>query len=261
MKPSSPTAIWSPSLAQLRSLRNLSWCVALLFGVALVIDANNGACSMGVPTTVINYGRSQPAAMQAAGSQLARYDSPHPRDVAVYLYGWNTPQGNNVLGRYNVTHSSGGIATVETLEVPARGVCLHYVASTVQVDTVANQAAPASSFARARVGLGRPSDWRLHMTLSADPGADGAIYRLPEWVTRVRVVGAFDSAAPAGSAVDASVKVAPANSPTMASYRQYLVSQILPYAGVVPLDIDAGFIRIFGGAVPAFVTLEIEGRS
>lgn len=210
-----------------------------------------------------NYGRSQPAANQAAGSQLARYDSPFPRDVAVYLYGWDPPSGtNNTTGLYNVTHASGGIATVETIQAPARGLCLHYVASMVQVDSVANQSAPQNSLARARVGLGRPSAWRRRIQLSANPGADGPIYRLPDWVTRVRVIGAFDTAAPAGSATDASVKVAPANSPTMASYQQYLVSMLLPFdGGVVPIREDAGFVRIFGGAVPAQVTLELEGQS
>lgn len=205
-----------------------------------------------------NYGRSVPA-VGDTGSQLARVEVPATTDMTVYLFGWNTPSDtNNVIGRYYVTHASGGIAIRELLTASARGTVLHYAASVVQVDTVEGQSPPLSSLSRARIGIGRPQRFELPLQLTAGLGANGSIVRIPDWVTEMWVTGSYSgSSLTTAAAVDARVTISHANDPTMAtSDRGFLVSDITAtFGGRVPMHASDGFVRARGGATSVTIDL------
>lgn len=208
-----------------------------------------------------NFGRSSNAVTTSgAGSQLARVELENTGDFTVYLFGWNTPSDtNNVLGRYNVTHGSGGVSTIEQVNARARGTVLHFSASLVQVDTLPNQSAPLNSIAKARIAFGRPVPFSLPLQLTATAGVDGTVVRIPDWTTNIRVVSVFnDSAAPPVAVTDCRIIVANANDPTAVFAGQGF--RVLDFSDQqVPLTIGAGFLKLHGGATAATVNLVAEG--
>jgi hypothetical protein len=211
------------------------------------------------PTELTNWGRSQPARTNAA-NQLARVALATPHDLTAYLYGWDTPgHTNNVLGRYVVTYGSGGVAQREQIEVPARGLVLHYVTAMLQIDTIENQSPPTGAVAKAHIGLGRPTAWRQYAQLTAAAGAAGTGITIPAWTTSIRLLGQFNEsgAIPWPAVADGLVQIAQANNPTFAAPAEYNIAQL--FDGFLPLRVDAGFVRLFGGATTVTCALQIDG--
>lgn len=209
-----------------------------------------------------NWGRTQPAATNTA-QQLARIQRPEPCDIVAYLYGWDTPNHtNNVLGRYKVTYGAGGTSTQETIEVPARGLVLHYVTAVVEIDTLENQSPPLQSISKAHLGLGRPTDWQQYTQGSAVATTAGATIQIPQWTTSVRVLGQFASALgpapiPSLPVTTGLIEVAGANDPTFASPATYRIADL--FDGFVPLSINSGYVRLFGGADTFSATILFAG--
>lgn len=206
------------------------------------------------------WGSSTAAAISTA-KQLARVDLAEPRDLTVYLYGWNTPDGsNNTAGFYNVTIGAGGVATVlPRVVTPARGRALHFVSRALQVDAdPPGFALPAGTLAKAHVGLGRPTEYILSNAIVAAGGGVSLPVTLPPFVVSVAIVGKFASgAAPHGPAsADVEVQVAQANDPLFATPIRYLLSALSN--GEIPIDQSSGFWRLSCPTTGALVNYEVK---
>lgn len=210
-----------------------------------------------------NWGRTQPAATNTA-QQLARVTLAEPGDLVAYLYGWDTPNHtNNVLGRYKVTYGAGGTSTQETIQVPARGLVLHYVTSVLEIDTLENQSPPLQSISKAHIGLGRPTPWVSYTLSGAASATAGTTISIPQWTTSLRILGQFGSAggpppAPKLPVTTGLVEVAGANDPTFLTPSGiYRIADL--FDGYVPFGENDGFVRLFGGADTFTATLQFAG--
>ena len=228
-----------------------------LAALALVLLFTSDTSEDPLGVRKINWGRSQPARTNVP-TQLARVQRATPADFTIYLYGWDTPEGtNNVLGRYTLTYGAGGIATREEVVVPARGQVRHYVATVVQVDTVANQSPPVGSVARAFVGMGRPTPFQMQGQGSALGGAGpGSIIRLPPWLTSLRLLGQFGPALTTPG-TDGQIQIANANDPAFGGPATYDIAEL--FDGWVPLNVASGFIRFVAPTVDLTISYQING--
>lgn len=204
------------------------------------------------------WGSSTAAAISTA-KQLARVDLAEPRDLTVYLYGWNTPDGsNNTAGFYNVTIGAGGVATVlPRVVTPARGRALHFVSRALQVDAdPPGFALPAGTLAKAHVGLGRPTEYILQNAIASAGGGVSAAVTLPPFVVSATIVGRFTSGVPLHGppTADVEIEVAQANDPLFTTGIRYLLSALTD--GEIPIDQSSGYWRVRSPTTAALVNYE-----
>lgn len=182
------------------------------------------------------------AADVSASKQLARVELEEPRDVTVYLYGWNTPDSsNNTAGFYDISIGAGGTAfKLERVAAAARGRVLHFVTANLVVDAVPpGFSLPARTMAKAHIGLGRPTESTFQNGLGSN-----SIIPLPPWTTQLQIVAAFTAGSnpPGPAPADAQVQVAQANDPLFTSPVAYELKNLMN--GIVPISQMSGFFRV-----------------